>query len=205
MVPVVNGIHLHSIYNPLKEAENLFEENKNLIEQNNQFLVLGLGFGYHVLELIKRLEEKYGNNYRILVIEPIEQLIEGSKENLQSCENLEIITGNDIEELYNDRKIINFLVQKPALLAHPASFNLSKDFFTSLLKFKSDNTIDKARYLVQNPIIKNILSEYPHNITLDELIENKCTPKQAINEEMDYIFHIYRELSKQTGSIEEAR
>jgi len=204
-VPVVNGIHLHSIYNPIKEAENFIEENKGLLKENSNILVLGLGFGYHIKELIKQLKELHNNQFELCIIEPIHQLVNDSQELYNSFENTKILAELTIEELYSDRTFINFLVTKPALLAHPSSFNLSKSYFTNLLKYKSDNKLDKTRYLLQNPILKNIFNDYPQELSLDELVENKCNNKRSIEGEIDYIFHIYNELSKQVGPKEELR
>ncbi|MDH5582090.1 MAG: hypothetical protein OEY33_09295 [Bdellovibrionales bacterium] len=204
-IPVVNGIHLHSIYNPVKEAENFIEENSNLLKENSNILVLGLGFGYHIKELIERLKDFHGDSFQVFIIEPIDQLVNDSKELLDSFKNTNIITNLTVEELYSDREFINFLVTKPALLAHPSSFNLSKSYFTGLLKYKSDNSIDKSRYLLKNHLLKNIFSTYPQNISLDKLVETKCRNDKPIEGEIDYIFQIYKELSKQTGPKEELR
>ena len=58
-VPVVDGIHLHSIYNPAKEAETFIGKyNENLSKQNS-VLVLGLGFGYHVWQLESELRKHH--------------------------------------------------------------------------------------------------------------------------------------------------
>lgn len=197
-VPVINGIHLHSIYNPIKEAQSFVEENKELLEKNSKFLVLGCGFGYHLNELAKALDEKYQGKYQIYAIEPIKQLIKDTQEINPLIGNIKVINHPEVEALYHEKELIHFLVNKPALLAHPASFNLSKEYFTSFLTFKSDNTVDKARYLVSNPILKNILSEFPHNITIDELVADQCASHKKIDSEINFIFHIYNELSKQT-------
>lgn len=45
------SIYLHSKYNPTREAKNIAEENYDLNVQN--YIIFGLGFGYHVEQLMK--------------------------------------------------------------------------------------------------------------------------------------------------------
>ena len=53
-VPTINGIYLHSIYDPEKEADAFVETYERQLTQKNHVLILGLGFGYHV-EKISRV------------------------------------------------------------------------------------------------------------------------------------------------------
>ena len=63
-IPKIGSISLHSTYNPFKEAsDSLLNFNFNNIDQP---VIYGLGFGYHVLEVLKRTRHK-----GILVIEPL--------------------------------------------------------------------------------------------------------------------------------------
>lgn len=57
-------IYLHSSINPSLEAKRLVENLKKL-ESSSMVIVLGLGLGYHVLELFKRLNTQQ----RVIVIE----------------------------------------------------------------------------------------------------------------------------------------
>ena len=41
-VPIVNGVHLHSIYNPDKEAESLLNAQIENLKNKNEVLILGL-------------------------------------------------------------------------------------------------------------------------------------------------------------------
>ncbi len=51
-----NGVYVHSLYDPIKEAKKLVQiktkENISLV------FVMGLGYGYHVLELLEQLKEQ---------------------------------------------------------------------------------------------------------------------------------------------------
>ena len=60
--PKIGNVTIHSTYKPLEEAVRLVDEFSNKTECQN--VIYGLGFGYHVLELLKRTEGD------LLVIEP---------------------------------------------------------------------------------------------------------------------------------------
>ena len=73
-VPVVNGVHLHSIYNPFKEAQALVEKYADQLTHKNEVLILGLGFAYHVNEIINYMTRVHGDNFRIVIVEPNAQI-----------------------------------------------------------------------------------------------------------------------------------
>ncbi|MEI8346869.1 MAG: hypothetical protein WCG27_05350, partial [Pseudomonadota bacterium] len=47
-IPVINGVHLHSVYNPIKEAETFISKQEKILKEKNHILFLGLGFGHHI-------------------------------------------------------------------------------------------------------------------------------------------------------------
>ena len=63
-IPQIGSTSLHSNYHPLKEATDAVSTFKVSDEQPS--VVYGLGFGYHILEILKRARDK-----EILVIEPL--------------------------------------------------------------------------------------------------------------------------------------
>ena len=50
-IPLVNGTHLHSNYNPEREAEGFVTQNDDIISKSSRVLLFGLGFGYHIHQL----------------------------------------------------------------------------------------------------------------------------------------------------------
>ena len=66
LVPKINNIELHSIYDPQKEANALLLKYGDKIKNNKFVLVLGLGFAYHVDQIIIELEKHHNNNYKLL-------------------------------------------------------------------------------------------------------------------------------------------
>ena len=73
-IPVINEIHLHSSYNPEREAAGFCKSIESKLHHNQNFLVLGLGFGYHIQQITKYLKSINKDSYRIVVLEPNSEL-----------------------------------------------------------------------------------------------------------------------------------
>lgn len=94
----INGITVHSLYNPVSEgkkwAASLLDK---LCEENKRIIVFGLGFGYHIRELIKLIEGRFGridvhagnNPVKICVFEPS---VESLNFILHSCDIAELLS-----------------------------------------------------------------------------------------------------------------
>ena len=157
-VPVVNDILLHSIYDPMKEALNFVKSNREQLEEKRKFLVLGLGFGYHISKMEEMLKEK-GKSYQIYVIEPVKRVAKDFIANkpVKFSDNVTILTGENIHEFYMNESLINFLLESPGIIAHPASFNLHKDFFTRFLRFEMGSDSNAVLSGINNESIKQYL------------------------------------------------
>lgn len=140
-VPVCNGIYLHSIYDPEKEAESFVETYERQLTQKNHVLILGLGLGYHV-EKVAEFMRTVHKNFHITILEPNSELITiTNQQRTFSSQEISIIHLVDYKNLYASKKFVKFLMQKPCLLKHEASFGLNKELFSGFLTFKSDRKI----------------------------------------------------------------
>lgn len=140
-VPVINGIYLHSIYDPEKEAEAFVETFEKQLTHKNHVLILGLGFGYHIKSTCEVLRQKHGK-FHITVLEPNKDLINIVEAHKNFSEDeVTIYELKDNLSLYKNESFIKFLLQKPCLLKHEASFSLSKEKFSSFLTYKSDKRL----------------------------------------------------------------
>ena len=148
-VPVINGIHLHSVYNPTKEAEAFVKGYENILSHKKYVLVLGLGFGYHIEQIAKQLNDNH-KDYQIVVLESSKQLIEDF--NLTrpfEDRRISIKQANTTETLFSDWQFIQFLMKKPAIIKHDTSFSLNKDFYTNFLSFQASRSINNYRSLLR--------------------------------------------------------
>jgi hypothetical protein len=182
-VPVINGVHLHSIYNPDKEADGLVAAQVENLQNKNEVLVLGLGFGYHVNAIIEKLTEFHGENFKVIVIEPNSKVYDDCIEkNLLNKKNLQIYAGFNANELYSDLDLVHLLLRKPAIIAHPASFNLYQLYFKQFLSFEAPKDIASIIGFVNSPVIKNYLSHFDGNVALENALFNELPQKKEFSE-----------------------
>ncbi len=201
-VPVVNGVHLHSIYNPFKEAENLINSNLELLRTKNEVLILGLGFGYHINYAIEKLTEFHGSNFKIIVIEPNHQVHHDCLElDLLNKKNVLVYSGFTSNELYRDLDLIHFLLKKPAMLAHPASFNLYQVYFKNFLTFEAPNKLEDILKFTEVSEIKSYLKTFSGTSTFEEALYSELPKKEQFNS-MDFLAMALVEMTK--GSQEKS-
>ena len=201
-VPVVNGVHLHSIYNPTKEAENLINCNLESLKNKNEVLILGLGFGYHINYVIEKLTELHGDNFKIVVIEPNIRVHEECLAlDLLNKKNVLVYSGFTSNELYSDLELIHFLLRKPAMIAHPASFNLYQLYFKGFLTFEAPTKIEDIIKFTEVNEVKNYLKKLDGNSTFDQAFYNHL-PKSTEFSEMDFLAMALVEMTKKSQDID---
>jgi uncharacterized phage-like protein YoqJ len=183
-VPVINGVHLHSIYNPVKEAEAFAKGYEEVLMSKNSVLILGLGFGYHVEEVAKILSNNH-DNYKVIVVEPNTKLVEDFNEKRKFEDaNISIINPLDVSELFEDQTFIKFLIHKPCIIKHDASFNLDKKFYTDFLTYNAPSRIEDYLHLIKNDEFKEYLDTYKDS-SFDQLI-NCIVTNGRVNNKNDF-------------------
>jgi hypothetical protein len=160
-IPVVGGVHLHSVYNPIKEATTLLENNKEKLDKKSYVLVLGLGFAYHVNEIYKHLALT-NKKFELVVIEPNNNTTIACVENelIKASEGLTIYSGKKIENLYRHQGFIDFLMQKPCIIQHAPSFNLYIDYFQGLLTYKAPQSVHDVFSEIADKELKGYFSHF---------------------------------------------
>jgi len=168
------NIFIHSKYNPLKEAETFSKKIFDI--KINNYVIYGLGFGYHIHELLKAIGKS-----KIFIIECNEELLFLSLKyiDLQSIlldNRVKLIFKNDIKKMAT--QITSILKLR----------NLKIEYYESLLK-----TIP-----VEFEKIKYLLSDYKTNINsmVDNekiLIENFENNILKFNKNIDSLFGKYFE------------
>ncbi len=194
-IPVVNGVHLHSIYNPQKEAETYLEKNKQIVDEKDLLLILGLGFGYHLNQITNYLEEKKLKR-SIMIIEPNIKVFrdylkvinfsgisneDSNNEAIKLTNEITCYAGYGAQSLYEDKTFIQFLCGKPGILHHPVSLNLYQEFFKCFLKYTAPKDIKSISKNSKHSFIKNGLSFSQDNSTWDTLKDaNKTSTRENI-------------------------
>ncbi|MBI5409985.1 MAG: glycosyltransferase [Nitrospirae bacterium] len=70
----VDSIALHSLYDPVKEAEDWVKHHEQKIQDSSSIFVLGFGLGYHIVELCKNTDGE------LIVFEPRLDVLEAALE-----------------------------------------------------------------------------------------------------------------------------
>ena len=142
-VPVVNGIYLHSIYDPEKEAETFVENFEKQFQKKNHVLILGLGFGYHIEQAVESLRSLHAS-FHITVLEPNKELIKLVESNkIFSPQEVTVLHLESSKKIYESEEFVRFLIKKPSILKHESSFSLNKNAFSDFLTFKSSRILEQ--------------------------------------------------------------
>lgn len=200
-VPVINGVYLHSIYNPSKEAIAFGQANEKNLTHKNKVLILGLGFGYHVEEIAKILNRNH-KSYEIVILEPNEKLVNDfiTTRNFED-KNIKIICAQKVRDLFEDWNFINFLMSKPCIIKHDTSFILEKNFFTGFLAYQAPKDILNYRRLL-SPASQELFNENTQRDLTSHIQAIKDTGK--IQGKSQYMLLAFDKISKiNTQGIEE--
>lgn len=204
-VPIVNGVHLHSIYNPYKEAEGLVSAHLDSLKNKNEVLILGLGFAYHVNAVTEKLTQLYGDDFKVIVIEPNIQVYNDCIAfDLLNKKNVLVYSGFKSNELYSDLDLVHFLLRKPAMIAHPPSFNLYQNYFKTILTFEAPQSISAIMNFVTSTEIKKYLSSFRPDATLGEVLFSEIPNKKQFTQE-DFLAMALVEITKRNHEKELAR
>lgn len=203
-IPVVNGVHLHSAYDPEREAVSFIEGQKKQITPKNDFLVLGLGFGYHVRELIGVCRNLH-KPFKIVVIEPNEQVARDCIEQGLINENeVYICSSISAQEFYQNKDLIHFLLKKPAIINHSASFNLYQDYFRELLSYEADQVTERSIECVELPKLKEYLLTLDQEKTVWQNVE-AVSRKQVFSSEMDFLLMAFKSMTEKSMVMNEEK
>ena len=195
-IPVINGVYLHSVYNPQKEAEAFVEKNENIINRKNNLIILGLGFGYHIEQVAKKLNES--GEYKIIVIEPNKELVNLFEETRPFYDsNIQIVSYETIEEYYLDRNFSNFLSQKPGIIKLDTAFNLNKEFYKSFLTFKAQTELSAYR----TSLSENSCNLLGHRGDSLFNITREIKNQRVVSSKKDYLILALSELAKNSQEV----
>jgi len=130
----LDGLHLNSPYDPIKEAKNWISRHSCEIEDGEPVVLLGLGLGYHLLELLKHTERK------VFVVEPNMEIFRAAIEyvNMGSClSRVKFFINKDIDKLYEEIpfKYLKYREKYNInILKHTPSLKSNNEYFDSFLK-----------------------------------------------------------------------
>ena len=187
-IPVVNDVHLHSMYDPAKEAKNIIGKHVESLEAKNNVLVFGLGYAYHVYELCRTLEKFHGNNYKVVVIEPNEETYRDCiKYNLFPNKNIEVYSGINLDSIFSEEKLIRFLTDKPCIITHTASFELYRKYFEAFMKYEAPRNISAITKHIKSRDLRSYLYMDSNSRSLDSYLKDNVLTKDQLNSQYDHL------------------
>ena len=126
-IPQMGHISLHSNYYPLEEASRSIIDFK--VNENKSPVIYGLGFGYHILEVIK----KYPNK-SILIVEPLMSMFQAFMNSVDIepfLLNSQFLISEPPPKIYANHNALNWAIYK-----HLPSIRISNKYFTNLEQSK---------------------------------------------------------------------
>lgn len=132
----VNGALLHSKYDPEQEAQRLIES--ATLEPGRPVVVLGLGLGYHVAELLKR-------GIEVAVIEPDPDVAALALRNGAAREGFNLWVG-PLEELRRDAGFAALARRAPQVFPHPPTARLHPGTTEALNNLLAADTLRDRRF-----------------------------------------------------------
>jgi spore maturation protein CgeB len=137
----VDNVTLHSIYDPVREAQDWADHYDGDITNAASIYVLGFGLGYHVMELCRRTEKE------AVVIEPRMDILHTAMRTMDLSTILDRITLITNYLFHGDHDDVT-------ILRHGPSVNLSSKYFNNMLRMmKFGGSIKKPlKIMVVSPI-----------------------------------------------------
>ncbi len=145
IVPIVNDIPVHSLLNPVREAEVFATNFMSQLSTNPNVLILGLGFAYHVEEIERLLKLKH-KTYSICVIEGITELALSCQSYRKLNKNISVFSTKDAEELFYNELFCLFLIKKPTIVMHPILYKLNEEYYKKILSKRSVTDTNKWKF-----------------------------------------------------------
>ena len=201
-IPIINGVHIHSPYNPEKEGNTLFNQHADALKKKSNILVLGLGYGYHLKGIINYFKSN-NRSFQISVIEPNNQIVQDClKLNQISFEGIKIYCYASINKLFESPELINFLLKRPIIVPHAPSFNLYKKYFTEYLTYKCTDNLEYIISILKDKEAKRYFQSHIEKESITRCFETSKRSKQ-FKENFDFALSAFGNLCETAETIDQ--
>lgn len=191
---VINGIEMHSRFNPIQEAYEYALKHGHQLRDNENILMLGLGLGYHVQQIEFKMRE-FHNSPQIFVVEPSRDVAKlAINSHIVPQNHTTVFSGKNIERYYQNKKFIDFLSKKPIILTHQPSLDLESHFFKKFLSYTAPSYIGAMRNILDEDVT-GFFDHFNPNATFTQCLDDM--DNQQITSQDDFKILAFRELFNQ--------
>lgn len=168
----VDGILLHSMYYPLKEAHNFAKYRKDSIIGKSHIVIYGVGLGYHIMELLKLIDEKSTVSLFDIDDEIVEISMKyGKLKEILKDNRINFFHGYSKKTMANLSSKINssdaFIIFKPSVRVLGKEY---KDFKEAIKRFEiAAIEIERHGNIAQKNFVLN--TKVPYD-TIEQFFEN---------------------------------
>lgn len=172
----VNNILLHSMYHPLKEASNFAKYREDEIKSKKNIVIYGVGLGYHVLELLKLIDEKSTVDLYDIDEEIVEIAMEhGVLKEILKDNRIRFFHGYNQEILVDLSLIIKksdiFIVFKPAVRVLAKDYIKFKEamdrFEIGVIGLKKFGKMAQDNFILNSKIHYNTIEKFFENFSVN--------------------------------------
>ena len=168
---LVQGVEMHSRFNPVQEAYDQAVELSDKLKTSHQVLILGIGLGYHVQQIEFKMRE-FHTAPEIVVIEPNEKVaLCAQNSHIIPQKFVRVLCGDQVENYYRDSRFVNFLQSKPLIIPHRPTLDLEQSFFKKFLKYEASKKLKEVTPVLDTRLV-DIFQDSNKEITLYQFLED---------------------------------
>jgi hypothetical protein len=158
-IPLLNKTLIHSSVDPHKEAAQLVDHEWERLKDVHTVIVLGLGGGFHIAELLKR------KNFNIYVIEAEGALIAAMSERWpELMRQIDVFADYPSGQLIQEMQSSGAFTHTYATFKHPACVRVAPLFYKTIQHVLNDRTLFRLRELAgQNEGLSQFLDSLDIN------------------------------------------
>lgn len=194
LVPVVDQIYLHSIYDPIKEADQFVEKHQLELAKSPCALVLGLGFAYHIEQMVAFHRRQHQGQSQIMVVEYRQDLVEkfiDDRKQKKVPMNFQIVTG-DVHKIFQMEFFLQFLLKKPSVLLHAPSYQKDQDYYQQLLNFRAHRSFQEDFPLLRSSLQQALQEQSLEKGTLEQVAQHLYRKNEL--EKSDHLLLFFHDL-----------
>ncbi|HLE10784.1 MAG: hypothetical protein A2504_11565 [Bdellovibrionales bacterium RIFOXYD12_FULL_39_22] len=165
------------------------------LKAKKNILLLGLGQGYHLAELVEVMAQFHGNDFKLCVVELHKELFDNfSDEKTKNSKNISWFIAHTADDFFSQQETIDFLIGRPAILLYPESFHQDTNYYQGILTYQASDKLDNIVSKSKSPIVKKYLSSFLGQVDFAKNLSSHIKRKEEFGS-MDFLFYALHEMT----------